>query len=170
MLHTKYKIPITGQKSIRKKRIKISIFPFFPTLPTLPVIPPTPKLIMPSSITNPPCIIAIPKLGILPFIHSSVAAPNDITELAPNAINAAFPLAPATPAITGPKYATPNANDNPNAPPTIALFAMFPQSNDEKSQPFCINCFPASKTPAAIVPNNNPPSSSNTGKRPDSSE
>lgn len=28
MLHTKYKIPITGQKSIRKKRIKTSIFPF----------------------------------------------------------------------------------------------------------------------------------------------
>lgn len=95
--------------------LRVKYFPFVPIVPTLPTMPPTPKQIIHSSITNPPCIIAVPKSGVMPFIHSSVAypsapAPNEIAELVPNAINAAFALALATPAITGPKYATPNEN------------------------------------------------------------
>ena len=45
------------------------------TFPMLPIIPSTPKLIISSNATKPPCITAFPNEGVRPFINSSIAYP-----------------------------------------------------------------------------------------------
>ena len=128
-----------------------------PTFPRLPIIPPTPNLTIPSNATKPPCIIAFPNEGVRPFIHSSVAYPRapaakDTAVLIAKAPPTVKPPAVAVPAITGPKYPTPIARENPSAPPTIALLTALPQSTSLKSQPLLINCLPASKPNPTAAP------------------